>query len=105
MARMPVKLSRGEIVLPPGVTQQYRQRLEEMNAMGLQARAAGGVVAYRQLGGPIPQAPVPVPQPGVPSTPDPRLARAGRYGQALTYIGSKDFTGASDVLALSLIHI
>ena len=38
MARVPVKLSRGEIVLPPRVAQQYRERLEAMNAAGLQAR-------------------------------------------------------------------
>ena len=53
MARVPVKLSRKEIVLPPSIARQHMARLKEMNAMGLQARAAGGVVQYRQEGGGI----------------------------------------------------
>ena len=53
MARVPVKLSRGEIVLPPRVAQQYRQRLEQMNAKGLQVRNMGGMIQYRQEGGGI----------------------------------------------------
>ena len=104
MARVPVKLTRGEIVLPPGVTQQYRQRLEEMNALGLQARAAGGVVAYRQAGGFIPPelakffqqqgggAPAPAPRGAAP-------AYADNYGAALVNIGQKEFLGASEALS------
>ena len=49
--RVPVKLTKGEIVLPPRVAQQYRDRLEAMNAEGLQARAMGGVVNYKKHGG------------------------------------------------------
>ena len=96
MPRVPVKLTRGEIVLPPSVARQYRQRLEEMNAMGLQARAAGGVVAYLQPGGEVPEQPTGTQKflgQNVPT------GAIGKLGQSLVSIGQRDFKGASDALA------
>ena len=83
MARIPVKLTRTEIVLPPRVAQKYRQRLEEMNAIGLQARAAGGVVKYKQEGGFLSNVP---------------KGALGDIGSALVHIGSGDFIGGSEAL-------
>ena len=50
---IPVKLTRNEITIPPQVAQMNRARLEEMNRQGLLARNAGGVVAYKNQGGPV----------------------------------------------------
>ena len=83
MPRHPVKLTRGEIALPPRIAQKYRQRLEEMNAHGLQARNRGGVVRYMQEGGLLS---------GLPQ------GAVGDIGSALVRIGQHDYTGASDVL-------
>ena len=108
MAKVPVKLTRGEIVLPPRVAQQYRQRLEEMNREGLLARNMGGVAAYKhggmvhgyQEGGEV--------NPFVQQQNQDRLAhdaqeerraRSSRYGAGLVHIGSNDFIGASNALA------
>lgn len=85
MPKHPVKLTRGEIVLPPRVAQQYRQKLEAMNRMGLQARNMGGVIQYRQAGGGIF---------GNLSSQD-RIA----LGNSLAHLATGDIAGASDVLA------
>ena len=107
--RVPVKLTRGEIVLPPRTTQQYRDRLEEMNRIGLQARAAGGVVNYMKHGGKVHGYQVGGEvDPFIQQQNQDRLAhdsqeeqraRRSRYGAGLVHIGSNDFVGASDALA------
>ena len=53
MPRVPVKLTKNEIVLPPRVSQMHRARLEEMNQQGLIARNMGGVASYRANGGSV----------------------------------------------------
>ena len=84
MPRVPTKLTRSEIVLPPRVAQQYRDRLEEMNRMGLQARAlhrqAGGGVSFKDWA-------------------QQNRGAIGDLGAAFVNIGSGDFKGASAALA------
>ena len=53
MPKLPVKLTRNEIVVPPHVYQQYAERLEAMNKEGMLARSQGGVAAYRANGGAV----------------------------------------------------
>ena len=95
MPKLPVKLTRNEIVVPPQVYQQYAERLEAMNREGMLARNMGGVAAYRANGGTV-------------ETPantnrflgqDVPRGSIGRLGQSLVAIGQHDFKGASDALA------
>ena len=122
-----VKLTKGEIVLPPSVAANPRNRaiLEAMNAEGLMARNAGGVVAYRAQGGMVgylnqggmmpqyhnegdvvaatPGAEVPeeVKEGGFKEWASNNKQGIGNVGAALVAIGQNDFTGASDALRIS----
>ena len=89
MTKIPVKLTRGEIVVPPQVYQQHKARIEEMNRQGLLARQNGGVVNYRANGGVTERfLGQDVPQGSI-----------GKLGSAFVNIGQRDFKGASEALA------
>ena len=110
--RIPVKLAPGEIVLPPRVAAQHRERLEQMNREGLLARNMGGVVNYRKHGGmvrgyqeggevaPLPGAVPPNTQKFLGA--DVPVGAVGNLGASLVAIGQHDFKGASEALAREL---
>ena len=97
MAKIPVKLTRGEIVVSPQVYQQHKARIEAMNKEGLLARNMGGVAAYRAQGGAVYR------QEGGPATQkflgqDVPVGSIGKIGQSLIAIDSRDWKGAADAL-------
>lgn len=106
MNRIPVKLSKGEMVLGPSHSKQYRQRLEEMNKEGLLARNAGGVAAYRANGGAVyrEEGGAVEPLPGAIKPTFQEWAGDNRgaidnLGASLVSIGQRDFKGASEALS------
>ena len=99
MPKIPVKLSRGEIVVPPQAYQQFRDRLEGMNKEGLLARNMGGVAAYRANGGAVYRQTGGAIDPLASARKEDERRRRSQFGAGLVHIGSNDFIGASDALA------
>ena len=95
MPKIPVKLTRNEIVVPPQVYMANRDRLEAMNREGMLARNMGGVAAYRANGGTVEP---PANTERFLGADVPRGA-VNKLGQSLVAIGQRDFKGASEAFA------
>lgn len=102
MPKVKAKLSKGEIVLNPATTQQYRKRLEEMNKEGMIARNMGGVAAYRANGGAVSynaDGGEPVVKPTFMEQVKANPGAIDNLGASLVSIGQRDFKGASEALS------
>ena len=99
MTKIPVKLTKGEIVVSPQVYQQYKDRIEAMNKEGLLARNMGGVAAYRASGGAVyRQEGGETSSQGLGGWASDNSRGLGKIGASLVAIGQNDFKGASAAL-------